>query len=150
MIATPTKPSTARLTLGNSGLPSLPAASSPPPPPISVREPTPGQRSMLRGLLDRHFDADDGMYLDGLSDQALAERVNVPRVVVERMREAAYGPIRVSPEMVAIRTDAEKLSADIRDITAMVADLNKAGAAIMARIEQLIRKGGNPAPGARA
>jgi len=105
---------------------------------------------MLRGLLDRHFDAYDAMYLAGLSDQALAERVNVPRVVVERMREAAYGPIRVSPEMVAIRTDAEKLSADIRDITAMVADLNKAGAAIMARIEQLIREGGNPAPGARA
>ena len=43
-----------------------------------------------------------------MSDQRIAETVGVPRAAVERLREAAYGPIRVDPVIAALR---EKIAA---------------------------------------
>lgn len=60
---------------------------------------TTDQRVMVRGLLDKHFDDKVGRYLDGMSDQAIAEAVSVPRIHVTTVREAAYGPLRVTAEM---------------------------------------------------
>lgn len=68
-------------------------------------EPTPDQRMKIRGFLDKHFDDAAGVYLDGVSDHKIAEQVGVARRVVETMRETAYGPIRVAPEIMELRNE---------------------------------------------
>lgn len=94
-------------------------------PPIPIREATNDQRVLIRNLLDKHFDDAVGTFLDGMTDATIAEKAGVPRVIVERIREAAYGPIKVDPEIQAIRTElaavkaaAEKLAATVADLTA--------------------------------
>ena len=77
--------------------------------PVIVREPTPDQRMRIRSALDKSFDDAAGMYLDEMSDQRVAELVGVPRIVVERMREAAYGPIKVNPIVAAARAEIADL-----------------------------------------
>jgi hypothetical protein len=78
-----------------------------------VREPTTDQRVQIRNLLDKHFDDAKGKYLDGMSDQKVAEAANVPRAIVERMRETAYGPIRVDPEVAAIQALVAELGKQV-------------------------------------
>ena len=73
-----------------------------------VREITSDERVAIRSHLDKHFDDGVGAYLDGMSDQRIAETVGVPRAAVERLREAAYGPIKVDPVVAALR---EKIAA---------------------------------------
>ena len=86
----------------------------PPPKAVSLpREPTPNERLKIRGLLDLHFDDAVGNYLGGQSDAMIAEAVAVPRAIVERMREAAYGPIRANPEVVALQAEIAAVSCDI-------------------------------------
>ena len=65
--------------------------------------PTADQKAKIRVLLDGHFDDAAGCYLDGYNDQRIADEVGVPRAAVERIREAAYGPIKSNPEFEAIR-----------------------------------------------
>lgn len=100
MTVTPIKPATVPAAQVSS------LAATPP----EVREPTPDQRVAIRGLLDKHFDDSAGMYLDAMTDQRVAELAGVPRLVVERLREAAYGPIRVDPVTAELRAalDAHK------------------------------------------
>lgn len=67
--------------------------------PVVPKPLTTDQRVRIRGLLDKHFDDKAGRYLDNMSDQAIADAVAVPRAHVTTMREAAYGPLRVTAEM---------------------------------------------------
>jgi hypothetical protein len=78
-------------------------------PVVPLREPTPDQRAVIRTLLEKNFDEEHGYYVGGYSDQRVAEEANVPRLVVERLRDAAYGPIKVSPEVMGLREDMETL-----------------------------------------
>jgi len=94
-----------------------------PAPPIPIREATNDQRVLIRNLLDKHFDDAVGAFLDGMTDATIAEKAGVPRVVVERIREAAYGPIRVDPEIQAIRAELAALKAQAEKLAAAVADL---------------------------
>ena len=80
-----------------------------PEPVAAIREATPQQRTTIRNYLDKHFDDAAGAYLDGMSDQKIAEAVNVPRMIVERMRDTAYGQIKVDPEIQAIRSELAAL-----------------------------------------
>lgn len=86
-----------------------------PTPPLieAVREITPDERVKIRGHLDKHFDDGVGAYLDGMSDQRIAEMVGVPRMAVERLREAAYGPIRVDLAVAEMRGKIAALKSDI-------------------------------------
>ncbi len=69
-----------------------------------IREPTSDQRAKVRELLATHFDDDAGMYLGGYDDKQVAEEAgNLPWAVVSRIREAAFGPIRITPEMAELR-----------------------------------------------
>lgn len=61
------------------------------------------QKLKCRSILDRSFDDQAGCYLDGYSDQRIGEEINVPWSLVAKLREAAYGPIRVDPEITAMR-----------------------------------------------
>jgi len=63
-----------------------------------------GQVAAVR-LLDDHFDADAGRYVEGWSDEAIAEKVGLAVDAVESLRESAYGPLCVSPEVAKIETD---------------------------------------------
>lgn len=87
-------------------------------PVMPIREPTSDQRVMVRQLLEANFDEEGGYYVGSFSDQKIAEVVNVPRLVVERIREAAYGPIRITPEVLALRREAAELRKLITDARA--------------------------------
>lgn len=92
-------------------------------PPIPIREATNDQRVLIRNLLDKHFDDAVGTFLDGMTDATIAEKAGVPRVVVERIREAAYGPIKVDPEIQAIRTELAALKAQADKLAVSIAAL---------------------------
>lgn len=109
-----------------------PAPAAPRPAPVvALRDPDPEQRVAIRRLLDEHFDDSAGMYLEGFDDGRIAELVGVPRVAVERLREAAYGPIRVDAMTLALRTEAnaakeavEAQAKEIEKLRARVAELS--------------------------
>lgn len=75
------------------------------------------QRAKVRMALEESFDDATGRYLDGASDAVIAERLKVPRVVVEQLREVAYGPIREDPEVTAIKAQLAALSGQIDALT---------------------------------
>lgn len=75
--------------------------------------PTSAQRHQIRQHLDKSFDDDAGCYLDGLSDQRVAEQVGVPRIVVEQMREAAYGPIKLDPVVAGLRNEVAQAKREL-------------------------------------
>lgn len=81
---------------------------------MAVRDATPNQRVKIRALLDRHFDDDAGMYLEDFSDQHIAELVEVPRVIVENIRDAAYGPIKVDAAQQALRAEIAAMKIDLK------------------------------------
>ena len=100
---------------------------------------TPDQKQRVRTYLDKHFDDGVGCYLDDMTDDRIAELVNVPRVAVTMLREAAYGPIRVDPEVTGLRKDLAALTAALAaarenltklqtQVDAFALRLNKTGA----------------------
>ena len=104
--------------------------------PTSIRDATPDQRVMIRSELDKHFDDSVGAYLDGMSDNRIAEKVGVPRIVVERIREAAYGPIRVDPEMQALRSQIDLLKGEIEGQQKGIDTLKTKVAELSSRLEK--------------
>lgn len=105
-------------------------ATAAPKPPLTPREPTQAERLKIRAVLDKHFDDGAGCWLDGFSDQKAGEACAVPWSLVTRIREAAYGPIRVDPEVAALRADMVQIA---RDIVA----LNDRHAAAVKRLDAL-------------
>lgn len=124
-----------------------PAPAAPAPVPIEAARMTPRQmrpltaneRVAVRALLERHFDEGRGMYASGQSDQTIAEAAAVPRAFVEQIRDAAYGPIRVTPEMVKLRGDVAKAAGDLADLLTMAADMKRTVEGLTARIEKMER-----------
>ena len=81
-----------------------------------LKDPTTDQRVKIRSLLDKHFDDGVGRYLDGFSDQKIADAVDVPRIIVEKMRETGWGPIKTDPELVNLSNQLADMEAKIGDI----------------------------------
>lgn len=110
------------------------------PPMADPRSLTNDQRVLIRSLLDTHFDDKRGEYLDGYSDEKIAQEAACPRVHVHNIREAAYGPVLVTAELVAARAAVaetaaafEAFKADVeRLIAQMQARLDGAAAAVAA------------------
>ncbi len=98
-------------------------AASSPKTPAALPVPTTEQRAAIRNLLDHHFDDGIGRFLDGMSDQKIAEKLGLPAVHVKTIREAAYGPEKADPELVNHQTEVERLS---RDLASVKARLEKA------------------------
>jgi hypothetical protein len=106
-------------------------------PPSTIPTPlTSDQRLRIRGLLDEHFDDKAGMYLANMTDAKLAEQVNVARVHVEQIREAAYGPIRINPEITGLRNEIVQVKREIETHQAAVDALR----AKVVGIEQRVAK----------
>ena len=80
------------------------------------RKPSTDERAKIRAALDHHFDDSTGRYLDGMSDEAIAKQLNLPRKFVEDLRETAYGPIRHDPAI-------EKFKAEIAVLEKRQAEL---------------------------
>ena len=105
-----------------------------------VRDPTHEERLKIRGLLDTYFDDKLGSYLSGYSDQKIGNELNVPWAIVTKIREAAYGPIRVDPEVeklnaevMAVGAQARLLAKQMIEINARVAELEKQAKALRER-----------------
>jgi hypothetical protein len=99
--------------------------------PVEVRQPTSDERVRIRNFLDKSFDDAAGCYLDDMTDARIAELVGVPRVIVERLRETAYGPLLLTPEMVSLRTEMATLKQEHDKIGARIAEVSS-------RLEQMI------------
>jgi len=84
---------------------------------VTPRTLTDSERLKIRTLLDSHFDDAKGRYLDGYSDQRIAAEVNVPRIHVETIREAGWGPIRLDPEVAAIAEELRKAREEVEALS---------------------------------
>lgn len=101
--------------------------------PTKLRDATPAEKVKIRAILDGRFDDAAGAWLDGYSDQKAGEELGIPWAMVTRIREAAYGPIRVDPEMVGLRAEMAQLGRDI-------AALRERHDAAIKRMEALLAK----------
>lgn len=100
------------------------------PPVVGLRpdpKPTNDQRVAIRNLLDKHFDDSVGSYLDGWSDAKIAGALNIPRIIVERIRDAAYGPLRENPEIRALEAEIVRLAGELDAIKARLRKLASNG-----------------------
>jgi hypothetical protein len=109
-------------------------------PPAGLRDPTQAERLKIRSILDKAFDDNAGCWLDGYSDQKAGEEIGVPWALVTRIREAAYGPIRVDPEVAGIlaalkslTTEQARLAAEQTKLAAAIADLETRARQLQAR-----------------
>lgn len=100
---------------------------------VKPRDATQQERLKIRAILDKHFDDDAGCWLDGYSDQKAGEEAGVPWAIVTRIREAAYGPIRVDPEVAGLRAELMQIGRELATLT------EKHGAAAK-RLEALVAK----------
>lgn len=83
------------------------------PPAVTVRDLSPAMKAKVRAALDAHFDDARGCYIDGYSDQRIGQELDIPWACVTQMREAAYGPILIDPEVEALREEHAKVMAKI-------------------------------------
>ena len=104
---------------------------------VPLREATPDQRQKIRTMLDKSFDDGTGRYLDDMSDERVAMACGVPRVIVERLREAAYGPlVEVDPELLKLKSQLAQLDEIgvrlIKDVGNWTSELGKVRARLAA------------------
>jgi hypothetical protein len=111
----------------------------------AIRSPPAEQRSAIRRLMEQHFDEGEGCYLADWSDARIAMETGAPQISVERLRDAAFGPIRISPETIALRRDVADIRRTIDSLKSgadALADQLRADAAALAErlaaIEQRI------------
>lgn len=100
-------------------------------------EPTKEQRLKIRTLLDKHFDDSSGAYLDGYSDQRIGEEVGIPWAAVSKIREAAYGPIRVDPEVAGLRAEIKALQQAVERGQKSLDDLKSMAVGVSNRLAAL-------------
>jgi hypothetical protein len=111
-----------------------------PKPKAQPPEPTKDQRLKIRALLDKHFDDHTGAYLDSYSDQRIGEEVGIAWAAVARIREAAYGPIRVDPEVAGLRAELKALHQAIERGQKGLDDLKALAAGVSNRLAVLEAK----------
>ncbi len=61
-------------------------------------------------LLDEHFDKENGRYEQGWSDASIAKQVGLAETAIASLRETAYGPLAVDPEIAKIEHEVSKVS----------------------------------------
>lgn len=108
---------------------------------VEHRQPTADQRLQIRSALDKHFDDSKGRYLEGMTDEKIAEHLKVPRIFVTNIREAAYGPLLSNPEIDALREEISaqdlKIAALVNDTVAAVENIRKEMREALARLNKL-------------
>lgn len=69
----------------------------------------PTMKARLRSILDTCFDDSTGKYLDGRSDQNIADELNIPAITVTNYRDSAYGPIQEDEDVLWIKSELETI-----------------------------------------
>jgi hypothetical protein len=64
----------------------------------------------------------------------------VPRIVVEQIREVAYGPIRISPAQKALLREIEAVRKECADLAALAATIITDLGKLNARLDELTAK----------
>ncbi len=98
---------------------------------LKPRIPTVKEVLRIGEELDLHFV--EGRYRAGQSDQVLADRLDLPRAIVTRVREEGYGPLKGDPEVEALRSDLDTLGGMLTDVRARLARLEQRGSGGAAR-----------------
>lgn len=94
--------------------------------PAAPRLPSADERLRIRRELDAHFDDARGEFLGGMTDRRIAELLNLPAAMVTSIREAAYGPIRISPEITELRQQLGALKKNLGEIEKKLAAIEAA------------------------
>lgn len=81
-------------------------------------EPTLKEARAIMDLIEAHFIEKDGRYKDGWSDDKIAQALDLPRAMITKVRDEAYGPLKAPTELLNLR-------AEIDTTANMVADLKK-------------------------
>jgi hypothetical protein len=108
---------------------------------MPTKELTADQRFAIRDKLEHYFDDKVGGYLENYSDQRIAELCGVPRMHVERIREAAFGPIRVDEEAQKLQTDIVAFTAAIEAHQKGLDKLKTQAATLVSRVAAHLAKG---------
>jgi hypothetical protein len=114
------------------------ASPAPLPAPAPLRSLSVDERAKVRRAIETHFDDGIGQYLDGKSDQSIGDSLNVPRKWVEMIREAAYGPIRVTPQMLTLRREVEAHGVRLNEAMAQAKSAVEVAERAVAAIAQLV------------
>lgn len=86
----------------------------------SVRDATPEEKSRIRRFLDGHFDDMRGCYLEGWSGKKAGEELKIPYAIIAKIREAAYGPIRVDPALLEMQEELARLQATCTELQSKI------------------------------
>lgn len=73
-------------------------------------------RMKIREMLDINFDDAAGLYLDGMTDQGIAEKIGCAKKHVEDIRKLAYGELKEDPELAQLRAALESASKLHREV----------------------------------
>lgn len=79
------------------------------------------QVTLIR-LLEEHFDAERGCYLNGYGDRKIAEETGLALSVVQAFRNEGYGPLKIPREIKDLQDEIELLSMQLEDLTRKVGD----------------------------
>lgn len=79
----------------------------------AIRTPTPEHRRAIFRAIDEAYDDKAKCYVDGFTDQIIADRLKCPRAWVTERREADFGPAGDDPALTKLRADLKKAQADI-------------------------------------
>jgi hypothetical protein len=91
------------------------------PKPDSMVKPTYRQIRKAMALIEGNFDVDNGTWLEGWSDDKLAEEVGIARNVAFMMREDAFGALKRPPELDQLLSEVKAAVEMISDISVRVA-----------------------------
>ena len=98
--------------------------------PVVSFEPLRGKRRIeIEQCLDAHFDADEGRYKSGISDQWMANSCSASLQQIEEIRTARYGELRPDRSMEEWKKEHESLVGEIEQsrakLNAQVAELDE-------------------------
>lgn len=94
-------------------------------PAMTIRDLNPIEHRKVMALLEDYFDEKAGRYNAGKSDQTIADEVKCPRAAVHSLRERYFGPLKVDPEVAAVRDEIEKMLAKLADLSSRLDKLEK-------------------------
>ena len=95
------------------------------------------ERAAVRALLDRHFDDERGAYVIGYSDKRVGIEAEVPWRAVTNLREAAYGPILIDPEMEELHNRLAGLDKNEQRLVEQLAEAQRLLTSLRADMEAL-------------
>jgi len=97
-------------------------------PAAPVIAPTTKQVLAIGSLIEQYFNTSTGLYEASWSDDAVAKKLGLPRAMIEKVREEGYGPLKLPPELMSLKSEIDTISAMIRDLSRRVsAELAKYG-----------------------